>query len=87
MVEKFVKTIRAIIREENDAGKKIVIDGKNARNGIMVLQHLVEKPAVKKAAQVAFHGRSKYTLSNPIYNTYKIQELPKEGQMLSLVCK
>ena len=87
MVEKFAKTIRAIIREENDAGKKIVIDGKNARNGIMVLQHLVEKPAVKKAAQVAFHGRSKYTLSNPIYNTYKTQELPKEGQKLSIVSR
>lgn len=65
-----------IVRKD---GKKIVMSGKTAKNGVMILKHI---------KNVIFRGSNTKTYNSQLVsNPYKKIELPEEGQKLSIVAK
>ena len=67
---------KAIVRKD---GGKIVMDGKTAKNGVMIL---------KKIKNIIFKGhQNKYSQYNFVSNPYKHNELAAEGQKLSIISK
>ena len=63
-------------------GSKIKLDKLTNRNGAMVLKKIVP----------SFHGKSRnvnqqYNISNPIYNSYNLNEQKHIGNNLSLISK
>lgn len=66
-----------IVRKEGGKNGKIILDGKTAKNGVMIL---------RKLKNIAFKG-SLNQQYNFAQNAYKISEAPQEGQQLSLIAR
>ncbi len=67
-----------IVRKD---GKKIIMNGKTAKNGVMILKH-IKNVIFRGSNTKAYNTQFKYA-SNP----YKKMEQPEEGQKLSIVSK
>ena len=72
-VVKEVGNKKAIVRKD---GGKIIMDGKTAKNGVMIL---------KKIKNIIFKGhQNQYSQYNFVSNPYKQKEPEKNGHMLSI---
>lgn len=67
-----------IVRKD---GKKIIMNGKTAKNGVMILKH-IKNVIFRGSNTKAYNTQFKYA-SNP----YKKMEQPEEGQKLSIISK
>ena len=67
-----------IVRKD---GKKIIMNGKTAKNGVMILKH-IKNVIFRGSNTKAYNTQFKYA-SNP----YKKIEQPEEGQKLSIISK
>ncbi len=75
-VVKEVGNKKAIVRKD---GGKIIMDGKTAKNGVMIL---------RKIKNIIFKGhQNKYSQYNFVSNPYKHNEPAEEGQKLSIIAK
>ena len=74
-VVKDIKGKLGIVRKD---GKKIVMDGLTAKNGVMLL---------KKIRNVMFRGNSYNTQYNIVSNLYEAKDLPTDGAKLSVLAK
>ena len=67
-----------IVRKD---GKKIIMNGKTSKNGVMILKH-IKNVIFRGSNTKAYNAQFKYA-SNP----YKNVEQPEEGQKLSIISK
>ena len=67
-----------IVRKD---GKKIVMDGLTAKNGVMILKRFI--PSFRGHSNAGFCNNKYYFCSNP----YKKQELKEEGKKLSIISR
>ena len=75
-VVKEVGNKKAIVRKD---GGKIIMDGKTAKNGVMIL---------RKIKNIIFKGhQNKYSQYNFVSNPYKQNKPAEEGQKLSIIAK
>lgn len=70
---------KAIVRAD---GKKIVMDGLTAKNGVMILKHI--KNIIFKGAPKKVYYNKQYNFAS---NPYKQHETVEEGQKLSIIAK
>lgn len=77
-VEYVVKNINGKLGIARKDGKKIIMDGKTAKNGVMLL---------KKMKNIIFRGGNINTQYNLASNPYKKTEVAEEGKKLSLIAK
>lgn len=78
-VVKEVNGKKSIVRAD---GKKIVMDGLTAKNGVMILKH-IKKIIFKGAPKKVYYNKQYNFATNP----YKQIETAEEGQKLSIIAK
>ena len=71
---------RAIVKK---GGGKIILDGKTAKDGVMVLKKVIKKIGFRGKNNNQFYNEKFNIVSNP----YKQKELTETGKNLSLVSK
>ena len=76
-VVKDVNGKKAIVRAD---GKKIIMDGLTAKNGVMILKH-IKNIIFKGAPKKVYYNKQYNFVSNP----YVKQETAEEGQKLSFI--
>ena len=74
-VVKEINGRRAIVRED---GKKILMNGKTAKNGVMVLKRIMK--------HIGFRGNLNKQYNMPV-NPYKKAEFTEYGRNLSLISR